>query len=119
MQLAAHPRLLLDANTLTALRQRAASNSVQWQTLKATCDSFIGGTVQYPTGSTYPNLPNLGQGYEGDAYLPALLAEGMCYQTLKVSNPTAAAPYGAKAVDILMKMSTPVTSSGNLGESFG
>ncbi|MFZ0869464.1 MAG: hypothetical protein WAM90_01935, partial [Rhodanobacter sp.] len=116
VQLAAHPRLILDANTLTTLRQSATNNSAQWQTLKATCDSFIGGTVQYPTGSTYPNLPNVGQGYEGDAYLPALLAEGMCYQVLKVSNPTAAAPYGAKAVDILMKMSTPVTSSGNLGE---
>jgi len=116
VQLAAHPRLILDANTLTTLRQSAANNSAQWQTLKATCDSFIGGTVQYPTGTAYPDLPNAGQGYEGDAYLPALLAEGMCYQVLKVSNPTAAAPYGAKAVDLLMKMSTPVTSSGNLGE---
>jgi hypothetical protein len=114
--MAAHPRLILDANTLATLRQSAANNSAQWQTLKATCDSFIGGTVQYPTGTAYPNLPNAGQGYEGDAYLPALLAEGMCYQVLKVSNPTAAAPYGAKAVDFLMKMSTPVTSSGNLGE---
>ncbi|HEY8681829.1 MAG TPA: hypothetical protein VIM06_01540, partial [Rhodanobacter sp.] len=114
--LAPHPRLILDGNTLTALRQRAASNSAQWQTLKATCDSYIGGTVQYPTGTAYPNLPNMGQGYEGDAYLPALLAEGMCYQVLKSSNPTAAAPYGAKAVDILLKMSTPFTTSGNQGE---
>lgn len=116
VQLSAHPRLILDASTLTTLRQRAASNTAQWQTLKATCDSFIGGTVEYPTGETYPDLPNLGQGYEGSSYLPALLAESMCYQVLKTSNPSAAAPYGAKAVDILLKMSTPLTSSNNLGE---
>jgi hypothetical protein len=112
VQLAPHPRLILDANTLTTLRQRAAANTAQWQTLKATCDSYIGGTVNYPTGETYPNLPNLGQGYEGSSYLPALLAEGMCYQVLKSSNPAAAAPYGAKAVDILLKMSAPVTAQG-------
>src|ERR1700679_3981028 len=53
--MAAHPRLILDANTLTTLRQSAANNSAQWQTLKATCDSFIGATLQYPTGTAYPN----------------------------------------------------------------
>ena len=115
--LAPHPRLLLDANTLSALRQRASVNSAQWTTLKATCDSYIGGTVAYPTGATYPNMPNIGQGYEGSSYLPALLAESLCYQVLQSSNPTAAAPYGAKAVDILLKMSTPFTTgSGNQGE---
>ena len=115
--LAPHPRLILDSNTLSMLRQRAASNTAQWQVLKKQCDSMIGGTVQYPTGSTYPDLPNVGQGYQGSSYLPALLAEGMCYQVLKTSNPTAAATYGAKAVDILMKMSAPYTTgSGNLGE---
>lgn len=116
--LAPHPRLILDSTTLATLSQRAAANTPQWQSLKAQCDSMIGGTVQYPTGSTYPNLPNVGQGYEGSSYLPALLNEAMCYQVLKTSNPTAAATYGAKAVDILMKMSTPYTTgSGNLGEN--
>lgn len=114
--LAAHPRLILDSTTLSTLRARAAANSAQWQSLKTTCDSFIGGTVEYPTGTLYPDLPNLGQGYEGNTYLPALLNEAMCYQMLKTSNPSAAAPYGAKAVDILLKMSTPFTSSNNLGE---
>jgi hypothetical protein len=113
---AAHPRLILDAATLTTLRARSLANTAQWQSLKATCDSFIGGTVQYPTGTAYPDLPNLGQGYEGNTYLPALLNEAMCYQMLKTSNPSAAAAYGAKAVDILLKMSTPFTSSNNLGE---
>ena len=112
----AHPRLILDAATLAALRKNAAANTAQWQSLKATCDSFIGGAVNFPTETAYPNLPNLGSGYQGESYLPALLAEGMCYQVLKSGDPTAAAPYGAKAVDILMKMSTPYsTASGNQG----
>lgn len=112
------PRLILDAATLGTLRQRAAANTPQWQALKAACDSLIGGTVNYPTQNAYPNLPNLGQGYEGESYLPALLNEALCYQVLVSSNPAAAAPYGAKAVDILMKMSTPYTTgSGNLGEN--
>ncbi|MBB6189786.1 hypothetical protein, partial [Rhodanobacter sp. MP7CTX1] len=34
--MAPHPRLILDTNTLTTLRQSAANNSAQWQTLKAT-----------------------------------------------------------------------------------
>lgn len=109
--LAAHPRLILDPATLTTLRQRAAANSPQWVALKATCDSYIGGSVEYPTGNQYPNLPNLGSGYQGESYLPALLAEGMCYQVLKSSNASAAAPYGAKAVDILVKMSMPYPGS--------
>ncbi|HEX8777932.1 MAG TPA: hypothetical protein VF738_07405, partial [Rhodanobacter sp.] len=105
--LAPHPRLILDATTLAALRQRATSSNPQWTALKAKCDSYIGGTVEYPSGNAYPNLPNIGQGYQGSDYVPALLAEGMCYQVLKTSNASAAAGYGAKAVDILMKMSAP------------
>lgn len=114
----AHPRMLLDSTTLTNLRAAASANAPAWVALKAVCDSYIGGTVGYPTGNAYPNLPNLGQGYQGSNYLPALLAEGMCYQVLKTSNPSAAAPYGAKGVDILMKMSTPYTTgSGNQGQN--
>jgi len=116
--LAAHPRLILDANTLTTLRQGASANTPQWQALLATCNSYIGGTVNYPTGATYPDLPNVGQGYEGESYLPALMEEALCYQVLQSSNPTAAAPYGAEGVAILMAMSTPYTTgSGNEGEN--
>jgi hypothetical protein len=112
-----HPYLLLDATTLAALRQRATANTAEWTQLKAACDTYIGGTVNYPTGAPYPDPPNLGQGYEGDVYFPVLMNEAMCYQALRLSNPTAAATYGAKAVDILMKMSTPFTTgSGNQGE---
>jgi hypothetical protein len=114
---AAHPRLILDSATLGAMRTHAAANTAEWQLLKGTCDSYIGGTVNYPADSGYPNLPNLGSGYQGESYLPALLSEGMCYQVLKSSNPTAAATYGAKAVDILMKMSAPYTGSGSQGQN--
>lgn len=109
---ASHPRMILDASTLTTLRQRASANTPEWQQLKATCDSYIGGSVFYPSGQTYPNLPDLGQGYQGSNYLPALLAEAMCYQVLKTTNPTAAAKYGAKGVDILVKMSDPSSNQG-------
>lgn len=115
---AAHPRLILDNATLAAMRGRAAANTAEWQLLKSTCDAYIGGTVSFPSENGYPNRPNLGAGYQGESYLPALLSEGMCYQVLKSSNPTAAKPYGAKAVDILMKMSTPYTTgSGNQGQN--
>ena len=110
--LAPHPRLLLDSATLTTLRQRATSSNPQWVALKAKCDSYIGGTVEYPSGNAYPDLPNVGQGYQGSDYVTALLAEGMCYQVLKTSNASAAANYGAKAVDILLKMS----ASGSQGQ---
>jgi hypothetical protein len=108
----AHPRMILDGDTLAALRQRMAANTAEWQSLKSTCDSFIGGTVNYPSQENYPDLPNLGQGYQGESYLPALLNEALCYQVLRATSLSAAAPYGAKAVDILMKMSTPYTSGG-------
>ena len=110
--IASHPRLILDGATLATLRLRAAANTAQWRTLKATCDRFLGGSVNNPSGDTYPNSPSLGSGYQGSEYLPALLAEGMCYQVLKTTNPTLAAQYGAKAVDILMKMATPAGSGG-------
>lgn len=113
----AHPRMILDSATLTALRARAAANTAEWKALKASCDSYIGGTVNYPNGATYPDPPDIGQGYEGSSYLPALMNEALCYQVLRSSNPSAAAPYGAKAVDILMKMSTPYTGSGGQGEN--
>jgi len=105
--MAPHPRLILDAQTLAKLRGRAVPSNADWTALKKVCDSFIGGNVEYPKGNAYPNKPNLGQGYQGDEYFAALMSEGLCYQALKVSDPTNAAKYGDKAVDILVKLSTP------------
>jgi hypothetical protein len=116
-----HPRLILDAATLTTLRARAAANTPQWQQLKTYCDSFIGGSVNLPSvgsdpynsGNDYPDPPDIGQGYQGDAYWSALLAEGLCYQTLKSSDPSTAAQYGDKVVEILLAMATSCTTSPN------
>ena len=116
--LAPHPRLVLDAPTLATLHARMAANTPQWQQLKTYCDSFIGGTVNLPDANGYPDPPNIGQGYQGSSYWSAVLAEGLCYQTLLASNPSAAAPYGAKARDVLMAMSTPYSAvAGNHGQN--
>jgi hypothetical protein len=108
-----HPRLILDAATLTTLRARANANTPEWQTLKTYCDSFIGGTVQLPDGNGYPDLPDIGQGYQGSDYWSALLGEALCYETMKGINAAAATPYGQKARDVLLAMATPY--NGGLG----
>ena len=102
-----HPRIILDAPTLTTLRNRAAANTPQWKALKSVCDSLVGGTVLFPGGNGYPDLPDVGEGYQGSSYLDALMPLGLCYHTLRSTNPTAAAPYGAKGVAILAAMSDP------------
>ena len=104
---------MLDAATLTALRARAQANTPQWQALKPYCDSFIGGVVNYPDGATYPNAPDIGQGYEGDGYWAPLMSEGLCYQVMRGINATAAAPYGAKAADIAVKISVLFPATGH------
>jgi hypothetical protein len=111
-----HPRLILDATMLSTLRSRAAANTPQWQQLKSYCDSFIGGTVDTPlpdiSANDYPDAPDIGQGYEGDGYWAPIMSEALCYQTVKISDPTNAAKYGAKAADIAVKISLPTTSQG-------
>ncbi len=111
-----HPRLILDANTLATLRARAAANTPQWQHLKHYCDSFIGGTVNKPlpdnSANDYPDAPDIGQGYEGDGYWAPFWSEALCYQTLRVSDPTDAAKYGAIAANMAVKMSLPTTMQG-------
>ncbi|MGA9669805.1 MAG: hypothetical protein WBQ94_11380, partial [Terracidiphilus sp.] len=102
-----HPRILLDAPTLATLRARASANTAQWKALKATCDSLVGGTVYPPGGNEYPNLPDVGEGYQGSSYMDALMPVGLCYNILKTTDPTNAAKYGAKGIAILAAMSDP------------
>jgi len=116
---APHPRLMLDAATLTTLRARAAANTAEWQQLKTYCDAYIGGTVNLPAvngdvydgNNDYPDPPNIGQGYQGSDYWSKLLAEGLCYQVLKSSDPVNANKYGDKAAQILVAMATSCTSN--------
>jgi hypothetical protein len=104
----AHPRIILDAPTLATLRTRAQTMTPEWTAMKAVCDSFTGGgTVAFPGGNGYPDPPSVGEGYQGDGYVSAIMPLGLCYQSTLVSDPTTAAKYGAKGVAILMAMSDP------------
>jgi hypothetical protein len=67
--------------------------------------------VNFPGQDGYPNRPNVGEGYQGNGYVDALMPLGLCYQTLLASDPTTAAKYGAKGVAILMAMSDPAHQS--------
>ena len=102
-----HPRIILDVPTLATLRSRALSNTAQWKALKSVCDSLIGGTVNFPGDNGCPNLPNVGEGYQGSSFLDAVMPLGICYQTVKNSDPTNAAKYGAKGIAVLTAMSDP------------
>ncbi|HTS31427.1 MAG TPA: Ig-like domain-containing protein, partial [Bryobacteraceae bacterium] len=102
-----HPRMILDSNTLATLRTRAAANTPQWAALKGVCDSMVGGTVEFPDGNAYPDLPSVGEGYQGSSYWDAVAPLGICYQVLKTTDPNTAAKYGAKGVAILAAMSDP------------
>jgi hypothetical protein len=102
-----HPRIILDAPTLTSLRSRMQANTAEWKALKATCDSYMGGSVEFINGNDYPNRPNVGEGYQGSGYFDALMPLGICYQTVLASDPANAAKYGTKGIAILMAMSDP------------
>jgi len=102
-----HPRIWLDAATLTSLRQKAQAGSPQWTALRNTCNSYIPGTVQYPDGNDYPNLPNIGEGYQGSDYFDPLLNVALCYQIGFGIGDLNTSDWGAKGADILEKMSNP------------
>jgi hypothetical protein len=102
-----HPRIWLDAATLTSLRQKAQAGSPQWTALRNTCNSYIPGTVQYPDGNDYPNLPNIGEGYQGSDYFDPLLNTALCYQIGFGIGDLNTSDWGAKGADILEKMSNP------------
>jgi hypothetical protein len=103
-----HPRIILDAPTLTTLRARAQAGTAEWTAIKADCDSYIGGgSVLFPGQNGYPDPPSVGEGYQGDGYVGVLMPLGLCYYTTLASDPATAAKYGAKAVAILLAMSNP------------
>jgi hypothetical protein len=108
-----HPAsLLLTPAVLTRLQARAAANDPAWTALKAHCDLLATGTANLPSGNAYPNYPDVGQGYEGDGYLPEVLALGLCYQTISATDATTAATYAATADQLLQAVSTPPASGG-------
>jgi hypothetical protein len=111
----AHPRIFLSPGTLSALRQRAQAGAASWKTLKAQCDLYLTGTVEWPDGQDYPDGGSIGEGYQGSGYYPAIANLGLCYQVVRQSNPTLAAQYATKGRDVLTKMSAPY-GAGQHGE---
>ena len=105
-------RLYLDDTVLGLLQKRAAANDAAWVALRAHCDALTGGTFNPPSGNAYPNLPNVGQGYEGDGYLPEVMSLGLCYRVVHGTDAQAEAKYGAAGARLLMAMATPASSGG-------
>jgi hypothetical protein len=105
-----HPRIWLDSETLSTLRQRAVAATPEWVALKSRCDEHLTGTVEWPDGDDYPGDGSIGEGYQGDGYFHPLLNLGLCYQVVKEVEPAKAPFYAAKGVEILVKMSEPPDS---------
>ena len=110
--LSSSPRIWLTGAVLAGLQQRAASGDAAWKSLSARCDADATGTVNPPTGAAYPNTPDIGQGYEGDGYVPEILALGLCYQTAAGVDATSATRWAQAGARVLAAMATPPGSGG-------
>ncbi len=105
-------RIWLTDAVLARLRQRAASGDAAWKSLAAHCDADASGTMNNPTAEAYPDAPGVGQGYEGDGYLPEILALGLCYQTAAGADAASAARWAQAGGRLLTAMATPAGSGG-------
>jgi hypothetical protein len=100
----------LSDTTLSRLKARASAGDASWTALKARCDGYVNGTMYAPNGSAYPDFPSVGQGYQGEDYVPAIRALGLCYRTTSDAN--AQSGYGAAGARLLDAMSTPPSAGG-------
>ena len=105
-------RLILTESLLSQLRQRVSAGDAAWTALKKRCDDYATGTVYPPNGNAYPGYPNVGQGYQGEEYLPVIRALGLCYRTVSGVDAAAQARYGSAGSRVLEAMSTPVSAGG-------
>ena len=103
-----HPRIFLDAATLARLRSRARAGDPAWLALRARCDAYRAGAVQWPDGEQYPSSGGIGAGYQGDGYYPALLDVGLCYEVALGIDPARASRYGRVGAAVLEHMSASV-----------
>ena len=97
---------------LGVLQKRAAANDAAWIALRSHCDALTGGTFNLPNGDAYPNPPDVGQGYQGDGYLPEVMSLGLCYRVVQGVDSQAEASYGTAGAQLLMAMATPAGSGG-------
>lgn len=103
-------RLILTDAMLSRLQARATAGEATWTALKQKCDDYATGTMHAPGGKAYPNYPDVGQGYQGEEYVPAIRALGLCYRT--TSDSALRTKYGAAGARLLDAMSTPPGSGG-------
>jgi hypothetical protein len=113
------PRLFLTDPVLARLKARAAANDPAWSTLKTYCDGLSTGTMNPPGGDAYPNFPNVGQGYQGEEYVPPMMALGLCYRTTEGVDATLSAKYGAAGSRLLEAISTPGGQSPSTDSGYG
>lgn len=95
MNLAPHPRLLLDSPNLARVRAADSSRLRSW------CDGRLNGKVNSYNQNQYPDAPDIGAGYQGEQYVMAVLNFALMYQV------SGEATYGDKAVAIMLVMSDP------------
>ncbi|MEU6080647.1 hypothetical protein [Streptomyces sp. NPDC047108] len=102
-----HTRIILDADKLASLRERAKAGDPGWTALKKQCDAYLTGKVEWPDGKDYPEGGSVGEGYQGDTYFTAVTNLGICHQVALGTDQGKAKKYGAKGVDVLTRMSAP------------
>jgi hypothetical protein len=107
LALGAHPRIFLDQPEMAGLLSQVKAGSTAWKAVQGRCDDFLKGTVEWPDGDDYPDSDSIGEGYQGDGYLPPLMELGICYQMTVKSDKATAAAYAAKGEDVLTKMTAP------------
>jgi hypothetical protein len=105
-------RLFLTDSVVQRLQARAASGDAAWGALKKACDDYATGTMHKPSGTDYPGYPNVGEGFQGDEYLPVVRALGLCYRTVRGVDGVAEARYGEAGSRLLEAMSEPPASGG-------
>jgi len=103
-------RLYLTTPLLTRLKARVAAKDAAWTELKQKCDALATATMNPPSGTPYPDGNIVGQGYQGEEYLPPIMSLGLCYRVS--TDPAAQQSYGAAGGRLLDAMSTPVGSGG-------
>lgn len=102
----AHPRVWLTPTLVEQLVARARANDPAWIALRDACDQWAAMPVRWPDESATGGTINGGYQYY-DYYRPvAELSLG--FQVAAQVDPTRAAAYGAKAREIVLKMSDPV-----------
>jgi len=99
-----HPRLFLSPDVLKSLRARASSSAATWSALRARCDEYVSGRVEYPDGADYPGKGNIGEGYQGQGYFDPLIELSLCFQISRAFDQGGAAGYARKGIEALVKM---------------